>query len=67
MAGVNPDFWQGKKIFLTGHTGFKGSWLGAWLTWLGAEVTGFALAPQTKSSRFELLRASRATFAIPIC
>ena len=43
MAGVNPKFWQGKRVFLTGHTGFKGSWMGAWLTRLGAHVTGFRL------------------------
>ena len=55
MAGVNPKFWQGKKVFLTGHTGFKGSWLGAWLTRLGAHVTGFALPPQTTPSHFALL------------
>jgi CDP-glucose 4,6-dehydratase len=40
------DFYQGKRVFLTGHTGFKGSWLAEWLLALGAEVHGFALAPQ---------------------
>ncbi|HWX57616.1 CDP-glucose 4,6-dehydratase [Bradyrhizobium sp.] len=55
MAGVNTRFWQGKRVFLTGHTGFKGSWLGAWLTRLGAQVTGFSLAPETKPSHFALL------------
>jgi CDP-glucose 4,6-dehydratase len=55
MANVNPKFWQGKRVFLTGHTGFKGSWMGAWLTQLGARVTGFSLAPETTPSHFELL------------
>jgi CDP-glucose 4,6-dehydratase len=55
MAGVNPKFWQGKQVFLTGHTGFKGSWMGAWLTRLGARVTGFSLAPDTTPSHFALL------------
>jgi CDP-glucose 4,6-dehydratase len=55
MAGVNPRFWQGKRVFLTGHTGFKGSWMGAWLTRLGAHVTGFSLAPDTTPSHFALL------------
>jgi len=49
MTIVNPQFWHGKKVFLTGHTGFKGSWMGAWLTMLGARVTGFSLAPDTPS------------------
>ncbi|HVX77200.1 MAG TPA: CDP-glucose 4,6-dehydratase [Bradyrhizobium sp.] len=55
MANVNPAFWQGKRVFLTGHTGFKGSWMGAWLTRLGAQVTGFSLAPETTPSHFALL------------
>ena len=47
-------FWQGKKVFITGHTGFKGSWLCLWLNSLGAEVTGYALEPPTQPSLFEL-------------
>ena len=47
------DFWRGKRVFLTGHTGFKGAWLSLWLQKLGAEVTGFALAPSTTRSLFE--------------
>lgn len=46
-------FWQGKKVFLTGHTGFKGGWLSLWLSHLGAEVTGYALAPPTNPNFFE--------------
>ncbi|MCK9394600.1 MAG: CDP-glucose 4,6-dehydratase [Methylobacter sp.] len=51
---VNPSFWQGKKVFLTGHTGFKGSWLSLWLHQLGAELTGYALQPPTTPSLFEV-------------
>lgn len=47
---------SGKKVFLTGHTGFKGSWLALWLQTLGAEVTGYALVPPSRPSHFELLR-----------
>lgn len=50
---VNPSFWSGKKVFLTGHTGFKGSWLSLWLREVGAEVTGYALQPPTTPSLFE--------------
>jgi CDP-glucose 4,6-dehydratase len=50
---MNASFWRGKRVFLTGHTGFKGSWLSLWLQSLGAELTGFALAPPTNPSLFE--------------
>jgi CDP-glucose 4,6-dehydratase len=50
---MTPDFWRGKRVFLTGHTGFKGSWLSLWLTQLGAQVYGYALAPPTDPSLFE--------------
>lgn len=50
---MTTDFWQGKRVFLTGHTGFKGSWLALWLTGLGAEVTGYAL-PAEEISHFRL-------------
>ena len=50
---VNPSFWHGRHVFVTGHTGFKGSWLCLLLTELGARVTGYALAPDTEPSLFE--------------
>lgn len=43
--GVNPAFWRGRRVLVTGHTGFKGSWLCLWLQRLGAELSGFALPP----------------------
>jgi CDP-glucose 4,6-dehydratase len=52
--GLSPDFWRAKRVLLTGHTGFKGSWLALWLEQMGAIVTGFALAPQTTPSLYEL-------------
>ncbi|MEH7273555.1 CDP-glucose 4,6-dehydratase [Neobacillus vireti] len=51
---VNPDFWKNKNVFITGHTGFKGSWLCLWLHSLGANVTGYSLKPPTSPSLFEL-------------
>ena len=54
--GVNAAFWQDKRVLLTGHTGFKCSWLALWLESLGAQVTGFALDPGTQPSLFELAR-----------
>lgn len=54
-AQVDANFWQGKKIFLTGHTGFKGSWLSLWLISMGAIVKGFALGPPTTPSLFDEL------------
>src|SRR5260221_13710298 len=52
---MNPGFWQGKKVFLSGHTGFKGSWLSLWLRHLGAQVWGYALQPPTQPNLFGLL------------
>lgn len=54
----NMDFWCGKNVLLSGHTGFKGGWLGLWLQRLGAQVTGVALAPNTVPNLFELARVS---------
>jgi CDP-glucose 4,6-dehydratase len=48
----DPAFWAGKRVLLTGHTGFKGGWLALWLHKLGAHVTGLALAPETNPSLF---------------
>lgn len=50
---LKRSFWKGRKVFLTGHTGFKGSWLSLWLESLGATITGYALAPPTQPSLFE--------------
>ncbi|MDU2063422.1 MAG: CDP-glucose 4,6-dehydratase [Sporomusaceae bacterium] len=51
---MNQEFWKDKKVFLTGHTGFKGSWLALWLSTLGAQITGYALKPPTNPNLFEL-------------
>lgn len=55
---MNPRFWQGRRVFLTGHTGFKGSWLALWLQSLGANVVGYALEAPTQPSLFELARVA---------
>jgi CDP-glucose 4,6-dehydratase len=62
MAGriVDPTFWSGKRVLVTGHTGFKGSWLVAWLADLGAEVAGLALEPDAVPSIFKALELERA-------
>ncbi len=49
------NFYNGKSVLITGHTGFKGSWLASWLSMLGAKVTGFALPPEHEPSLFNLL------------
>jgi CDP-glucose 4,6-dehydratase len=51
---VDPTFWNGKRVFLTGHTGFKGSWMSLWLASMGAKVCGYALAPNTQPNLFEV-------------
>ena len=53
---MNPEFWRGKRVFVTGHTGFKGSWLCLWLHRLGAQVHGYALPPPTDPCLFDLAR-----------
>lgn len=55
---MNADFWRGKRVLLTGHTGFKGSWMSLWLQSMGAHVVGYALAPPTEPSLFEEARVS---------
>ena len=55
---MNQGFWSGKRVFLTGHTGFKGGWLAVWLKSLGARVTGYSLAASTNPSFFELCRVA---------
>ncbi|GHU26386.1 hypothetical protein AGMMS50256_03460 [Betaproteobacteria bacterium] len=56
---TSVNFWEKKRVLITGHTGFKGSWLALWLSRLGAEVTGFALAPPSQPSLFELARVGK--------
>lgn len=56
--GVSSNFWRGRRVFLTGHTGFKGSWLSLWLQTMGAEVHGYALAPSTQLNLFDLARVA---------
>ncbi len=64
LSMMNQTFWQGKKVFITGHTGFKGSWLCLWLHLMGAEVTGFALQPPTQPSLFELCKVDELVTSI---
>lgn len=52
---MNAGFWQGRRVLVTGHTGFKGVWLSLWLELLGAEVVGYALPPESVPSMFELV------------
>jgi CDP-glucose 4,6-dehydratase len=55
---VSAPFWSGRRVFVTGHTGFKGAWLSLWLTRLGARVTGYALPPATQPNLFHDARVA---------
>lgn len=56
--GLSADFWAGRRVLVTGHTGFKGGWLSLWLQALGAEVHGFALAPITQPAIFDVAKVA---------
>lgn len=61
---MNPEFWRGRRVLVTGHTGFKGAWLSLWLQALGAEVTGFANGVPTTPSLYELARVEEGMTSI---
>jgi CDP-glucose 4,6-dehydratase len=61
MSAFDASFWRHRRVFLTGHTGFKGAWLTLWLTGLGARVTGLSLPPPTDPSLFALCAKGRCT------
>ena len=61
---MDRKFWESKRVLLTGHTGFKGSWLMLWLEALGTEIAGFALPPPTQPSLFELANVSKGITSI---
>lgn len=64
MSHFNLDFYKGKRVFVTGHTGFKGSWFCKMLSNAGANVTGFSLNPPTKPSLFEIAEINRDVHSI---
>ncbi len=53
---IEPSFWKNKKVFITGHTGFKGGWLSLWLNSLGAKVSGYSLEPPTDHNFFSIIK-----------
>jgi CDP-glucose 4,6-dehydratase len=56
---MKNNFWKNKKVFITGHTGFKGGWLSIWLKFLGAKVYGYSLNPITKPSIYKLTKLKK--------
>ncbi len=61
---VNAEFWRGKRVLMTGHTGFKGSWLSLWLQSMGAQVVGYALVPPTNPSLFDVAQVAQGMTSI---
>lgn len=59
VDGLDKSYWRGKRVLLTGHTGFKGSWAALWLTALGADVVGLSLAPESAPNLFDLASAAQ--------
>jgi CDP-glucose 4,6-dehydratase len=64
VVDLNRDFWRGRRVLVTGHTGFKGSWCTVWLHELGAETLGFALPPATTPSLYELASVANLTESV---
>jgi len=62
--GINHLFWKNRKVLLTGHTGFKGSWLSLWLQRMGANVIGYSLPPPTTPNLFELANLEKKIVSI---
>ena len=60
-VGVTPAFWKGRRVLITGHTGFKGGWLALWLNSMGADVYGFSLPPPTEPSFFKVANIAECT------
>lgn len=60
--GIEPGFWRGRRVLLTGHTGFQGGWLSLWLQDMGAEVSGYALAPATHPNIFDVARVGESMY-----
>ena len=67
MVKYDFSIYSGKKVFLTGHTGFKGSWMAYWLKELGAEVVGYSLPSNTEPNHFNLLNLSYKSYFENIC
>ena len=62
-SGLDKNFWSGRRVLVTGHTGFKGSWLSLWLSELNALVTGVSLEPSTSPALFSQLELSKKIFS----
>ena len=61
---MNAAFWRSKKVLITGHTGFKGSWLSLWLQCMGAEVVGYALSPPSEPNLFQIARVAEGMISV---